>query len=120
VTGPALREIYSEIDRLRREPPAPEELRGMQNYRAGIFTIRNSDRGALIGQLAYMNLHGLPDEYLTSYVERIYAITPEQVSTAAHTYIRPEEMTLVIVGDLKKIRAQLEELPQLKGRLPRA
>jgi hypothetical protein len=27
-------------------------------------------------------------------------------------------MTLVIVGDLKKIRAQLEALPQLKGRLP--
>lgn len=118
VTGPALKEIYFEIDRLRREAPPQPELRGMQNYRSGIFTIRNSDRGALIGQLAYMNLHGLPDEYLTHYIDRIYAITPEQVSTAARTYLTPEQMTLVIVGDLKKIRAQLEALPQLKGRLP--
>jgi predicted Zn-dependent peptidase len=118
VTGPALKEIYFEIDRLRREAPPQPELRGMQNYRSGIFTIRNSDRGAVIGQLAYMNLHGLPDEYLTHYIDRIYAITPEQVSTAARTYLTPEQMTLVIVGDLKKIRAQLEALPQLKGRLP--
>jgi hypothetical protein len=29
-------------------------------------------------------------------------------------------MTLVIVGDLKKIRKQLEALPQLKGLLPSA
>jgi predicted Zn-dependent peptidase len=118
-TGPALSEIYSEIARLQKEAPSPAEVKGMQNYRSGIFTIRNSDRGALIGQLAYMNLHGLPDEYLTHYVERLYAITPDQVSAAART-LRPEEMTLVIVGDLKKIRAQLEQLPQLKGRLPSA
>jgi predicted Zn-dependent peptidase len=119
-TGPALKEIYAEIERLQREVPTPVEVRGMQNYRAGIFTIRNSDRGALIGQLAYMNLHGLPDEYLTHYIERVYAITPEQVSATARTYIRPEDMTLVIVGDLKKIRKQLEALPQLKGLLPSA
>jgi predicted Zn-dependent peptidase len=64
-----------------------------------------------------MNLHGLPDEYLTRYVEHVYAITPEQVSAAARTLILPEDMTLVIVGDLKKIRPQLEQLPQLKGLL---
>ncbi len=114
-TGPALAEIYAEIERLRREAPAPAELRGMQNYRSGLFTIRNSDRGALIGQLAFINLHGLPDEYLTHYVERTYAITPDQVSAAARTYIRPENMTLVVVGDLEKIRPQLEALPQLNG-----
>lgn len=119
-SGPALREIYAEIERLRREPPTTAELRGMQNYRAGIFTIRNSDRGALIGQLTYMDLHGLPDDYLTHYVERLYAITPEQVSTSARAYVKPEEMTLVIVGDLKKMRTQLDELPQLKGLLPKA
>ncbi|HSD73607.1 MAG TPA: pitrilysin family protein [Steroidobacteraceae bacterium] len=119
-TGPALKEIFHEIERLKHEPPSPAELKGMQNYRAGLFTIRNSDRGALIGQLAYMNLHGLPDEYLTHYVEHVYAITPEQVSAAARTLILPEDMTLVIVGDLKKIRPQLEHVPQLKGLLPGA
>jgi zinc protease len=114
VTGPALKEIFAEIDRLRKEPPSPAELKGIQNYRAGVFVIQNSTRGALIGQLAFIDLHGLPDEYLTCFVERVYAFTPEQISAAAREHIRPEAMTLVVVGDLKKIRAQLEALPQVK------
>lgn len=116
-TGPALKEIYAEIDRLRREPPDAAEVKGMQNYRAGIFVLQNATRNALIGQLAYLDLHGLPEDYLTNFVQHLYAITPEQVTTATQTYIRPDEMTLVIVGDLKKIRAQLKPLPQLNGLL---
>lgn len=116
-TGPALKEIYSEIDRLRREAPGPVELKGMQNYRAGVFVLQNATRGALINQLAFLDLHGLPDDYLTHFVKRLYAITPEQVMAAARMYIRPDDMILVVVGDLKKIRPQLEELPQLKDLL---
>lgn len=116
-TGPALKEIYAEIDRIRRDPPTPDEVRGMQNYRAGIFVLQNATRGALIGQLAFLDLHGLPDDFLTNFIRNLYAITPEQVSTAARTYIRPDDMTLVIVGDLMKIRSQLAPLPQLNGLL---
>ena len=114
-TGDALREIYAEIARLQGEVPTAQELAGMQNYRAGIFVLQNATRGALIGQLAYIDLHGLPDDYLTHLVERIYAITPDQVSSAARKYIRPEDMTLVIVGDLAKVRPQLQKVPQLQG-----
>jgi zinc protease len=114
-TGNSLREIFAEIDRLQREPPPKAELDGMKNYRSGIFVLQNATRGALIGQLAYMDLHGLPDDYLTHLVERLYAVTPEQVSAAARKYIRPEAMTLVIVGDLAKVRPQLAKVPQLKG-----
>ncbi len=114
-TGNSLKEIYAEIDRLQREPPSAAELDGMKNYRGGIFVLQNATRGALIGQLAYMDLHGLPDDYLTHLVERIYAVTPDQVSAAARKYIRPEDMTLVIVGDLAKVRPQLAKIPQLKG-----
>lgn len=114
-TGDSLKEIYAEIARLQGAVPAASELQGMQNYRAGIFVLQNATRGALIGQLAYIDLHGLPDDYLTHLVERIYAITPDQVSAAARKYIRPEAMTLVIVGDLAKIRPQLQKVPQLQG-----
>lgn len=114
-TGDSLKEIFGEIERLQREPPSSAELTGMKNYRAGIFVLQNATRGALIGQLAFMDLHGLPDDYLTHLVERIYAITPDQVSAAARKYVRPQDMTLVIVGDLAKVRPQLAKVPQLKG-----
>lgn len=112
-TGAALTEIFAEIERLRREPPTAAELKGFQNYRAGIFVIQNATRSALVNQLAFIDLHGLPDDYLTRYVERVYAVTPDQVTAAAREFIRPDQMTVVVVGDLTKIRAQLQAVPQV-------
>jgi len=79
VTGASLKEIFFEIDRLRKEAPSAEELEGVQNYLAGVFVLRNSSRGGIGGQLANVDLHGLSDDYLTTYVKRIYAVTPEDV-----------------------------------------
>jgi predicted Zn-dependent peptidase len=112
-TGPALREIFAEIERLRREPPGAAELKAMQNYRAGVFVLQNATRTALIAQLDYIDLHGLPDDYLTRWVERLFALTPAQITAAAKEQLRTDAMTLVIVGDLAAIRSQLEQLPQL-------
>jgi predicted Zn-dependent peptidase len=106
VTGPALKEIFYEIDRLQAEAPSEEELRGIQNYLAGVFVLQNSSPGGIIGQLAFLNLHGLPETYLTEYVKNVYAVTPAEVQRLAQTYLRDGEMTTVITGDVKKISAQ--------------
>ena len=76
VTGPAVKEIFGEVDRLQAEPPSDKELKGFQNYRAGVFILQNSSRGGIIGQLEFVDLHGLPADYLNGYVKRLYAITP--------------------------------------------
>jgi predicted Zn-dependent peptidase len=110
VTGPALKEILYEINRLQSEAPSEEELRGVQNYLAGVFVLQNSNRGGIINQLAFVNLHGLDDTYLTEYVKNIYAVTPADVQRMAQTYLRDEEMTLAITGDVKKIKKQVEEV----------
>lgn len=113
-TAPALRETYREIAKLQAEPPSVEELRRIQNYRAGTFVIGASSRGGLLGQLAFLNLHGLPDEWLTDYVKNVYAVTPEQVSAATRQHVDPDRMTLVVVGDLKQIGEDVAGLPQVK------
>jgi len=107
VTGPALKEIFFEIDRLRKEPPSAEELIGVQNYMAGIFVLRNSTPGMIINQLAFLNLHGLPDNFLANYIKNLYVVTPEDVLRIAKTMFTPENMTLVVVGDKAKIQSQL-------------
>jgi zinc protease len=113
VTGPALREIYREIDRLQSEPPTDDELKSAKNYRNGTFVISNATRGGLIGQFAFMDLHGLPTEWLTTFIDRLYAVTPAQVSQAAREHLDPARMSVVVVGDLAQIRKQLEEFEQL-------
>ena len=113
VTGPALKEIMYEIDNLQENPPSAEELAGIKNYAAGIFTLQNSTRNGIINILSYLELQELSDAYLTDYVSNVYAITPEQVSGIAETYLREEDMTLAIIGDRSQISEQVE--PYIRG-----
>lgn len=109
VTGPALKEIFYEINRLRSEPPSPEELKGIANYISGTFVLQNSTRSGIINQLAFLDFYGLPDSYLTNYVNQVHAVTPENIKEIVQKYINPDEMTIVITGDKKVIE------PQIKG-----
>ncbi|MGE5111799.1 MAG: M16 family metallopeptidase [Acidobacteriaceae bacterium] len=107
VTGPSIKEILYEIKRLSDEPPTDAELTGIKNYLAGVFVLRNSSRRGVVGQLNYVDLHGLGDDYLSTYVQKIYAVTPQQVQQTAAKYIVPDKMTIVVVGDKSKITDQL-------------
>jgi predicted Zn-dependent peptidase len=107
VTGPSIKEIFYEIDRLRKEPPTAEELQGIKNYMAGIFVLQNSSRSGVINQLAFLDLHGLGDDYLTNYVQKVFAVTPADVQRIAQTYLTPDKMTLVVVGDKSIVAEQL-------------
>jgi zinc protease len=113
VTGPALKEIVYEINRLGKEAPSAEELKGIQNYAAGVFVLQNSNPNGIINQLSFLDMHGLPESYLTDAVKSIYAVTPEQVRQLCNTYIRPEKMTIVIAGDKKKITKQVAPFGKL-------
>jgi zinc protease len=107
VTGAALKEIFAEIDRLRREAPPADELRGIQNNLAGIFLVQNASRAGLINRLTFVDQHGLGDQYLSTYVNRVMAVTPDEVQRMAREYLVPEKMTLVVVGDEKTVKDQV-------------
>jgi predicted Zn-dependent peptidase len=118
-TGPAISEIFKEINLLKATPPSEAELNAIKNYRNGIFVLGSASRFGLISQFAFMDLHGLSPEWLTTFLERMYAITPEQVSQSARTYIDPAKMSVVVVGDLKTVKKQLKRVPALKSALPK-
>jgi zinc protease len=107
-TGAALQEISNEIKRLQVEPLSKDELKGIQNYEAGIFVLRNSSPGGIINQLNFIDLHGLPESYLSDNVKNIYNVTPEKVQQLAKDYFKYEDMALVLVGDKKLIEKQIK------------
>jgi zinc protease len=113
-TGPSLTEIFGEIVRLQKEAPSALELKGIQSYLSGIFVIRNSSRQALIGQLQFVDFQGLGEDYLKSYVPKVNAVTSADVQKMAGKYIKPEEMTIVVVGDKAKISEQLSSFNPTK------
>jgi predicted Zn-dependent peptidase len=114
-TADSLKEIFKELARLRGEPPSADELKSQQNYRSGVWLLSNATRGGLVSQLSFLDLHGLPFSWLTSFVDRLYAVTPAQVQTAAKQHLDPSKMSLAIVGDLKVISNSVKALPELAG-----
>lgn len=108
VTGASIKEILFEINRLRSEPPAADELKAIQNYLAGTFVLRNSNRAGIAGQLAFLDLYGLGEDYLRNYVQRVFALTPTDIQRMAQTYIDPARMAIVVVGDRAQVTEQLK------------
>ena len=106
-TGPSLQEIFGEIDRLSKEAPGDAELKGIQRYMSGLFVIQNSSRSALINQLRYVDFQGLGEDYLKTYIQKINAVTPADVQKETSEYIKPDQTTIVVVGDKAKISEQL-------------
>jgi predicted Zn-dependent peptidase len=113
-TAAAITEVFREIERLQQEAPQAAELDAIKTYRSGLFVISNSSPNGVLGQLAFMNLHGLPDSFLTHWVANIHAVTPQQVSEMTARFIRPDRMSVVIVGDLAKIGESVRGLPQFE------
>jgi zinc protease len=115
VTGPSIKEIFGEIDRLQADPPSAQELTGIQNYLAGTYILQNSSRGGITGQLEYIDLHGLPASYANEYVKKVYAVTPQQISEVARKYLQDDRATIVVVGDRKVVEEQLKPFGKIVG-----
>jgi zinc protease len=113
-TAAAITEIFKEIERLQSEAPSAAELDPVKAYRSGVFVISNSSPNGVLGQLAFMDLHGLPDDFLTNWVQNINGVTPEQVTAMAREHVRPERMSVVVAGDLAKIGESVKALPQFE------
>lgn len=114
-TADALQEIQKEIRRLQNEPPAKEEVTGIQNYEAGIFVLRNSSPFGIISQLNFLDRYGLPDSYLTNLVQNMYKVTPEKISEIAKNQFKYENMRVVMVGDKESVQKQISASGVKKG-----
>ena len=115
VTGPALKEVFSEVRRMQAEPIPEEEAAGMRNYLAGTFVLQNASPFGLINSIATRDFHGLPTNWLEAYVPSVLAVTAPAMQTSVRQALPLEKMTLVVVGDLAKITPQLKALPELRN-----
>jgi predicted Zn-dependent peptidase len=115
VTGAALKEVIGEIRRLQTEPPTTAEATGMGTYLAGIFVLQNASANGLVNSLANRDFHGLPANWLESYVPGVLAVQAPQMQSMARQTLPLEKATIVVVGDLAKVEPQLRALPELKN-----
>lgn len=112
VTGPALKEFFHELERMRTELVPDQELRNAKSYLTGLFPSRFETQDGLIDQLVQLKMFGLPPNYLQTYNNHVNAVTARDIQRVAQQYIVPDKAAIVIVGDAAAIMEQIRPYAQ--------
>jgi zinc protease len=108
VTVPALVDLLAELNRIREAPVTPAELAAARDFLVGVFPLRFETPGPVVGALAGIVVHLLPDDELATYRSRIEAVSAADVLAIAQARIHPDRAAIVMVGDATRIAAELE------------
>ena len=104
VTDKALAEFMKELTNILT-PVSDDEMVRAKNYLALGYPDNFQSVAQVAAQLADLSVYNLPDSYFNSYIQKILAVTKEDVNRVARKYIDPETMAIIVVGD----RSQIEQ-----------
>ena len=109
VTDSALVEFMKEL-RAIRDLSSADEIEKTKNYIALGYPGDFQSVSQIAGQLQEMVVYDLPDYYFDAYTTKIMAVTQQDVQRVAQTYIDPEKLAIVLVGDREKIQQEIAAL----------
>jgi zinc protease len=111
VTKESVAEFMKELRGVRGEIPiTPKELEYskqaiIRGYPRGFET-----PGQMSNRLGDVVLYDLPDDYFNTYIQKVRAVTLDDVQRVANRYLDPAKMAIVVVGDRKVIESGLRSL----------
>jgi predicted Zn-dependent peptidase len=110
VTAEAISEAVGEVVRYVADGPEQAEVEAARDYVAGVFPLRLETTGQVAGRVAELAIHGLPDDAWTRYRDEIRSVERDSATDALRRHVRPDELTIVVVGDADEVRDPLEAL----------
>jgi zinc protease len=117
-TKESVYEFMKEIRGIRGEiPVTPAELEAAKQSIVRGFPRNFETPDQIAGNLELIVTYDLPDTYFNSYIERVQAVSLEDVNRVANRYLQPDRMAIVIVGDRNSIERPLRTLDDLGSRI---
>ncbi len=112
-TDSAIGQFLYEFNRLRTEPIGAKEVSQMKNSLSGDFA-RSLEQPSTIANFA-LNIarYNLPKDYYSNYLTNLSKVAPADVQKMANTYVLPNNLHIVIVGNAKSITG-LEKYGEVK------
>ena len=89
VCAATITEVIKEMEILRNEPVAQDELDLVRNYMIGSLLGDLDGPFQLIGRWKNYVLNGLDENYFYKSIETIKSVTPEELQSLANTYLQP-------------------------------
>jgi zinc protease len=106
-TDSAIVEVVNEYKRIAGEPIPATELQGSLNSLVAGFPSSVQTVQQLAGRIQQLIIWGLPVDYFATYRERLAAVTPDDVRRVATSKLTPDNLVVVVAGDLSKIEAPI-------------
>ena len=106
-TGEVLRLIVDEMWKLQRQRVSERELADAQAYLTGSFPLTIETPSAIALQILNAVFYGLDLQELETFRERVNAVRPEDIQRVAQQYLRPDRLSIVLVGDASVFMKQL-------------
>ena len=109
-TGEALRLMVDEFARLQKETVNPLELRGAQDFLAGNFALTIEAPAAIAQQVLAHMFFGLNLSEIETYRDRVERVTTMDIQRVAKQFLKPDQLSIVLVGDASAFAAQLKSM----------
>ena len=109
VTDSAVVETLKEINRIKTEPVEAKKLANAKAKYVGDF-ILDLERPQTIARYALdIKLNDLPKDFYTTYLQKINAVSAEDVNRVANKYFKTENARIVVVGKGSEVLENLEK-----------
>ena len=108
-TADALKEFFNELTAIGKPVPA-DELARAKHYISLRFPSGFETTGDISTRLEQALVYHLPDDYFSTYVQKIEAVTVADALRVATKYIQPARLAVVIAGDRAAIEPGIRAL----------
>ncbi len=109
-THKAMAEMMNEIKKIRDYPVTDEELKTAKDSYINRFVFQFTAASGVVGQLMGLDYFGRDPNFYKNYLDNIRKVTTADVQRVAKTYLKPENMTMVVVGNVSGFDADLSDL----------
>ena len=109
MTVPAILETLRIVRDFRDAEVQSDELVAARDYLVGVFPLRFESAAQVASALGGLIVFDLPDDELDRYRPQVAAISAGDILSAAVRQIRPDELSIVVVGDAKEVETPLRD-----------
>lgn len=99
VTDSAIVEFLYEIKRITTEPVDSASLAVTKNYMSGSFARSLENPNTVATFALNIQRYKLPENYYSTYLQKLSEITVEDVSRVAKKYLKPDKINIACVGN---------------------
>ncbi len=110
VTDSSVVELLKEIDRIAKEPVSEKELKNTKAKYVGNFVMALERPSTIARYALNIETEDLPKDFYKTYLEKINAITIEDVQAAAQKYFSTDNARIVVAGKGSEVLENLEKV----------